>query len=175
MILDLERKYARAFFNVYPHVLHNDFLQRIEQLDIFFDSAKQSLFYLKLSSIPDSLKYDALMRIIARYKSEQELLPLVQLLMDHKRLYLIASVCKALVQLGKLLCGIVCATVTSYPALSYQQTIHIQALLEKRLGKTVELKTRVDRYLIAGFRVLGEYFLYERSVRQKIRRLAHDS
>lgn len=175
MVSELERRYARAFVNIYSQIFSDTFFGKLDELVAFLKGNKNAFFYLKISSIPLQVKHDVLMRVITDYGLASELKPLVILLVRHKRLEHIASILESISSQGKERCGLVEACVSSFPELSLDQIAAVRVFLEKKLSKKVRLNALVDKSLIAGIRVSGETFLFERSIAQHVRRIAHGS
>jgi ATP synthase F1 delta subunit len=167
----LASRYAVAHLNIFGKLYTREHVQLIEQLLHYFQAHKEALFYLKLSCIKPSVKKSILINICARYGLRDDFNELFDLLITHKRLFMIIDVLYALVRTYKERNAIVEWVVKSAIVLQPTDVGVIYQFLEKKTGMRAEYTSVIDKKLVAGIRVQSTTLLWEYSVRQQLKRI----
>jgi F0F1-type ATP synthase delta subunit len=165
------RTYARAYMRVFGKELPDDFLHKIQELQLFFKDHREALFYIKISLIPQLIKQQVLLRLCERYGLTIGISQLLTLLANHKRLYLMNKIVNALGEEYKRVQGIESFTVSAAHDLSDDQINEIRTALAQLIRGKVAITIVRDESLIAGFRAISRNYKWEYSVRQLLRRM----
>lgn len=95
----------------------------------------------------------------------------IRLLVDKNRFGQFQEICKVYVRFYNEHHNIEVAYVQSAVALTDEQIKDIQVMLEKKLGKTVEMKVSVNEELIAGIRVKIKDEILDNSAASKLKKM----
>ena len=168
----IPKKYATAFLNLYIEKLAPDFIKRLDKLIELMRGRHEALFYVKLSCIDDTIKKDILNKLFERFELEKEFRQLINVLAEHKRLFMMYQVLISMRQLYKQRKNIIECTITSSHTLSPQMLEHVQQFFEKKSGnKQVLYNSYKDKALIAGIRIQSDTFLWEHSIAKQLEAL----
>lgn len=166
--LQLARRYARAFYHATPS-LSETIIDHIAAFSQFLKEHKEALTYTTLGSIPTTTKVKVFETAAAEHQCAAEIISLLQLLGEHKRLSLLPLVLDAYVALYNKTHRILKVTVTTVSPLTAEQQNNLsEQLLRLTKAATVQMQLTIDTTLLAGIRVEGETFRWEHSVRKQL-------
>jgi F-type H+-transporting ATPase subunit delta len=165
----LAKKYARAFLSIAQDSITLATIDNMKSLAHYLKEHRETLFYLKLSSINDDIKQEVLKRLYARFELSSMLEGLTHLLAMHKRFFLLPSI---LEQIVKLYCeekSIAEYKISSVVPLTESQKNSLHAFIGRKTGTTPLLTYTLDPTLLAGIRVQGDLIVWEHSLRKQLR------
>ncbi len=169
----LAKKYAHAFLNVLDHTLTLEVMAQIEHFVAFIEQRKTALFYLQLALVGDAIKKESLLKVLQQFKLESLGEKLIELLLSHKRLFLIPEVFNFIVQLAHEQRNMLSFKAESSHELAPKQINELKKFLASQTGKNITLSARIDKTLIAGIRLISPTFEWEHSIRKQLRALSH--
>lgn len=167
----LARRYAKAFLNTFGEQLSIDNQKALCSGAAFFKKHKQTTFLMQLGFLEKDLKLKALAKICNEIELPTFFEKLMQLLVNHKRSFLLEEVFEQLCILFKKQLGTMEFSVKSAGLLSELQKKEIVSFLEKETGKKIFCSYEQDPSLIAGIRLQNECFLWENSIRGRLSRI----
>lgn len=163
------RRYAQAYCNVFRHDITQEFVERILQLIDFLSTQKRILFFFRLPTLDRSIKQKGITTLCERYELPESFKKLGSLLIDHKRAFLLAHVCSAIVHEYNRVSKREQFIITSYPELGQDQKLVLTQALARQTGNTIMSTFKVDKKLIAGIRMCSNVHVWEFSMAQQIR------
>ena len=128
----LAQRYAAAYLNAFGVAYTREHVQRLEQLVQYFQLHKKALFYIKLSCITSSVKKTILLNICSRFGLKDHYGLLCDMLIRHKRLFMIVDVLSCIVHLYKKRQGIIEWVIQSALVLDIAEIEHVYHFLEKK-------------------------------------------
>jgi len=167
----LAQRYAAAYLNIYGTQYTREHIQLIEQLLQYLNKHKKALFYLKLSCINPLVKKSILMNVFARYGLTDTVSTLLDLLIAHKRLFMIIEVLQSIVQTYKKRHAIITWVIKSPAVLQQTDLETIYQFLENKTGMRAEYTSIIDKNVLAGIRIQSGTLLWEYSARQQLKKL----
>lgn len=165
----LAHLYAQAFENVFTAQISDTSVQHLQQAADALAAQSSVSFYLGLTVISDAQKEKTLETFFTSYGCAALLAPLLKLLAQHKRLFLIGEVVQQIIAVYQERHGIVEAQLKTAQPLSAEQQKFIEQYLCTSTAKKVHLTQEIDQTLIAGIRVESAQWLWEYSVAQQLR------
>lgn len=169
----IAKRYATAFLNVLGATLSRASIGNIEELASFMMNHRSAFFYVQLSSMDRQVKEQILLRLFERFSVKNELTPLVKLLAQHKRLFLMPVILVALVQSYLERHNIMRVTINSSHELSEEKVAALTMFLHDISDKKIETQIEIDPALIAGIRMMSTTLLWEQSIAQQLRAMEH--
>jgi len=169
--LELARRYAKAFNNVFSVNLSLTDVENIAQAADYLALRRRTRFFLRLPVIDVSIKKQVLDLVCKRFSLPLSVEKIIDLLLIHKRSYLLHYVFFYLVELYYAHHAIEIFTITSSHQLSQASSEVIKNFLARRTGSTVIYTNKIDQKLIAGIRLESKSFLWEYSIRKHLRRV----
>jgi F-type H+-transporting ATPase subunit delta len=118
-----------------------------------------------------AVKHRVIEEIAAKMKLDVAVRNFIYLLVDHRRLEMLAEIQQAFRDELNVRLGIVEAEVTSARELSAAEKKELTAVLERRTGKKVEARFQEDEALLGGAIVRLGSTIYDGSVRDQLNRL----
>lgn len=164
----IARMYARAFLQATPHFDEAAF-ERCHDLEKFIRTHDHLFFFIPLQSLSREAKQEILVRLAERFELGKLMEPLIGLLTQHKRLFLLAEVCEAIVREYAERHNRVSCRLMSTVELTQKQQKSIIEYIEQVTGKTIDYETHINEALIAGVRVQADIFLFEHSIAQQLK------
>lgn len=165
------RKYAVA----YLHVFGDDFTQadmvQCRRAAEFLKAHRRALFLLKVPLISLEIKKEGLKDFVKKFELPHSMMALVNLLLEHKRAFLLANILLAIIDIYKETNHIHLVTVSSSIALDAQQQKAIEQFLGAQVSGTLLYSYDVDKKLIAGIRLQSDTVLWERSINKRLREI----
>ncbi len=163
------KKYASAVQEIFHDAFSLPVVQRCAELAAYLRIHRDILLLLQLSAIDEEKKRDGLISLTQQYALPQCMIPLVDLLIAHKRAFLFAAVLQALYDLYLEQHNILSFTITSSHPLSQSAVSNIERFLAHKTGSTIIYTCVVDPTLIAGIRLLNTTRFWEYSVARQLR------
>jgi len=168
------KKYATAFVAVFYESLSVPIVQQCAHLATYMREHADILFFLQLSALSNDEKRTGLRSLIQHYELPECLLRLVDVLLEHKRTFLLAAILEDLCDLYSARQQIMSFTITSSHPLSESAVKSIQKFLAYATGNTILYTCVVDPALIAGIRMANTILFWEHSVARQLR-MAHNA
>jgi len=160
----IARKYAKAFLNLYEDQISLEDLDNIRKLEHFFASHKKVIFFLSVPNIQTITKEKLLDELFQRFNLKTLLNPLVHLLSNSKRLFLIDNILTHIKLIYKKRNDITRFTITSSHEMPPQDIKIIEKFLACQTNKTIISTYNIDKKLIAGIRLQSDTLLWEYSI-----------
>jgi F-type H+-transporting ATPase subunit delta len=157
-------KYAQAFVNLYLEDISQESFSNIKNLEFFFDTHKKAIYFLSVPNIQKETKLKLLNEIFEQFKLENLLAPLVKVLAQQKRLFLIDEILKDIRLLYKERKNIMTFKITSSHQINEQDLEIIENFLENKTGKKIIYYYNIDKSLIAGIKLKSSTLLWEYSI-----------
>jgi ATP synthase F1 delta subunit len=173
--LRLAKKYACAFIALYGDQITWESLECFKRFNIFINEHKEALFYAQLSELDGQVVKKAFYKVIQDFKLNQGAEKLVDLLVSHRRIFLIREIIAYIINLMKERLNIMEFTLESSHVLSSQDRESIIQFLSRSTGKQIVYKTKINRRLIAGIQLYSDTFGWEFSVRKQLEALSRVS
>lgn len=166
----LSRKYAVAFVHCYRPALNADFLEKSDQLytQLYDHRFVLASFDLMLSS---KAQKEAIADLITSWLSVDYIKPLIVLLVQKHRLFLLPSIIKKIKEEFLTEKKEVELQVESSSNLSVEQSAIITEFIMHKTGLKPRISYRINKKLIAGIRIASDTFLWERSIQRRLREL----
>lgn len=168
----LARRYAQAYLNIFGKQYTREHIKLVEDLIYFLRTHKEALFYLKLSCIKSSVKKNILSNTFARYGLKDNFDKLLDILIEHKRLFMIFDVLSSIVDEYKKRNTIGEWLIKSASPLQSQDLEIVYQFLEKKTGMRAEYTYKTDPSLIAGIRLQSSTLLWEHSASAQLKKIA---
>jgi ATP synthase F1 delta subunit len=165
--------YAKAFLNFSHITLTVAEYGTLERATNFLKESFSINALLKVSAIPRDAKKRGLLAWCSARGIPFDIAPLLEVLAKHQRLFLFSLVMQELCNEYRKRNNIVKVVVQSTVILKQDQVTCIREFLERITGKHVYGTFVVDKKLIAGIRLQSTTFLWERSLRQRLRDIEH--
>ncbi len=173
------KKYARAFLQSYKSQLQPVDLEPLSDFVYFLKHHQTLAFFAHRASTQDEKKVALYMKIFA-YRSPQarpDLIKAVQkliaILADHGRLPLASGIIDLIVLRFFGVIGYQHATISTAIPVTETQQKDILESFKVLTGKKIDAKFEVDPELIAGMRIISQDYLWDSTLAQKIKALAH--
>lgn len=169
---DVARRYASAMFSLaseqraLPQVREG-----AERLVAALGATPEATEMLANRTIAASTRRALLDKILAAVNVHVTIANLARLLLDRGRIDALPAIVAELVRLIDAESGQVTAEVVSAMPLNEAELGRIRTALGKRLGRVVELTSRVDASLIGGIRIEVGHLVFDGSVRNHLDRL----
>ena len=162
----LATKYARAYLNVFGGSWTFD--TKTDAMLMFLKKHHSLLSYNMLSSIDHPATHKIFTELVLRFNLPESFKKLLNLLLLHKRLVMLADVVKAIHYEYKKRHNIVSWDIISSHLLTDGQLKVIQKYLERKTDKIIEMRSVVDERLIAGICLQSSTLSWEQSIRKKL-------
>jgi len=170
---ELSRRYALACVHVFGAHMHGDDCTSLESAAHFLLQDRRISFFLQMPIIAADVKAEAFKRIMHAYALPPWIMSLFGLLLEHKRLSIVALVLLAIVDLYKRNAGIESIFITSAHELTSEQQRACDLFLSRLTQKKIMSHYAKDASLIAGIRMQGDHVLWEHSIKKQLRDLHH--
>jgi len=168
----LSRLYAHAFGGTVKDRISPDMVNKLEEWSQLWQPRAAAVAYLKLDNISAEVKERIVLDSAAAFESAQVLQPLVHLLVQHGRLWLIGLIIKEYVAWYRLQQGIAFVRMYTVVAPTEQELADVRRWVMNKSGfRQVEIEVILDSTLLAGIRLESSSFVWEHSVRQQLRSL----
>lgn len=165
----IAKKYARALLNVNGAHIQYDDVKRIEKIGSFIKDHPSISIFFKLFIIDDSVYKDNLFSTIKQLGFPDYMHPLIKLLIDSKRLFLLSDICKFIGVYFRKKHNIVEFLITTPQPLSTIHKEKINQFLSAYTQGSIEATYALDQTLIAGVRMQSKTHIWEKSIAQQLR------
>lgn len=167
----LALKYARAFINIYIDSINLQSFDNIKKLEKFFDAHRKSIYFLSVPNIKTETKEKFLNQIFEKFELKTILSPLIKILGQHKRIFLIDEILKNIRRLYKEQKNIIIFKISSSHPIKQDDIAIIEKFLESRTKKKIITSHKLDKSLIAGIKIKSSTFLWEYSIAKQCENL----
>jgi F-type H+-transporting ATPase subunit delta len=169
--LILASQYAHAFLNVFGTQLQVDDYEQLHQAAHFLKNNDAARRFLKIPLIDMQEKKVVLEQLMHAFRLPDVIQRLIDLLLKHKRIYLLAEVFEHMYRNYLHKNSIEFFTIKSSHALSDDEIQDIEKFLNKETGKKIRSTVVVDSSLIAGLQLTSATKVWEYSVRKQLNTL----
>ncbi|MBY0110301.1 MAG: F0F1 ATP synthase subunit delta [Candidatus Babeliaceae bacterium] len=173
------KKYTRAFLQSYKSQLQPVDLEPLSHF-AYFLKHHQTLAFFAHNAISQHEKKVALYIKAFSHRAPQArpefieaIQQLITILADHGRLSLLSGIIDLIVLRFFGVIGYQHATITTAIATTEAQQKDIVESFKILTGKKIDAKFEVDPELIAGMRIISQDYLWDSTLAQKIKALAH--
>jgi ATP synthase F1 delta subunit len=167
----IAKKYAQAFYAVFPQAVTFADLTKLEQAQIFLQTHKRTLFFLQLPQFDTDTQLSMIEDLIGYFLLPHHVAKLFLLLLSHNRSFYIPDVLSFVIQLYKERNNIIDFSIISSHELDEKNRSLIKQFLEHSTDKTIMGNYTIDTSLIAGIRLQSIGYMWEYSVRKQINSL----
>ena len=165
----LSYRYAAAFLNLFDKKLTVHDLEKIEKAACCLSDYRGYIIALSVVQLSDEKKQNLLHAIMVKqFELPVVFERLVHLLIEDRRLVLLADTLKQVAALYRDRHGIAQVLITSSHRLDNEQLSGIKQFLARKTGLDIMYTYRVDKKLIAGVRLQGNSFVWEYSIRKSL-------
>jgi ATP synthase F1 delta subunit len=167
----LVMKYAQAYFNVAQTQLDEQETRCLDEVRYFLIANKKIVFFLGIAVLNKEVLRSALERLFATCKTKAILIQLSFLLIEQRRVFLLADILFYSQELYREKIKQVLCTVTSSASLSMQQQKILEQFVQKQTGASSVICTyKLNPALIAGVRIENETMVWEHSIAKQLAR-----
>ena len=164
----LARKYAQAFYNQYGSTISLELFWQLKDASSYLRYIPGVLFFLGLVSVEDKAKDKMIEVLLEKLKLPSSFGHLIQLLMEHKRIYLFPLVVQVLVDLCQEKHNALLFTISAPEELESGEKEEIERFLHRLSGCHILAEFVLDKKLIAGIRALNKNYMWEYSIESKM-------
>jgi F0F1-type ATP synthase delta subunit len=172
-VAHLAARYARAWSTTFSDQLSEDDLHHFSEAITYLEHHPDIYFMLQLLVIADSVKEQALHMLGELYALPQGYTQLCELLILHKRTFLLELILKKMVELEWEKKNIEWFTISSACPLSSDQQSQCRSFLATMCKKQIRCTYVLSPHLIAGVRMQSNHFLWEHSINKQIQMIRH--
>lgn len=163
------KKYAQAFLNIAGDAFTLDDFKKVCLLERFLRQHRAELFFLRSPIKNDQAKEVFLERLMAPFGDRAQLMLLVQLLMRHRRLFLLPTVARFLCQLYAERHAIAYFSIESSHELTADDCAILVDFLARMTHETILYEYVKEPRLIAGIRLHSDRLLWEYSIHKQLK------
>ena len=165
----IERKYARAFMNLFGNTLTMPVLEKFDDIIQFINNNKKHFFYLKVSAVDNNTKRAFFINLFKQHGAYSNGIDkLIDLLIHDKRLILIAGILHEICNIYMENNGIAEWHVASAHELPQAEKDIIMQFLSRKTHAHIVPTYLIDSTLIAGLRLQSDIYLWEHSVKSQL-------
>lgn len=164
----LVRTYAQAYINAFGDELSLDDIAAIKKAQSFLVKNKTIRALLKFPETKRAAKLNFFMEFCNQFGLVPSLYKLMNLLVEHKRSFLIAPALRLVSSLYEEQYGVLSFSIVSSHSLDTTTLQRVEKFLETKTGKRIVYTHKVDKKLIAGMRLQSSSLLWEYSVAKKL-------
>ncbi len=171
---DIAKKYAQAYFNMYAHLLDQRCVDVLIDLDNFFKENRRIFLYLSIPTIAENVKEHVLNELFRVFNICDNIKAIVYLLLRHKRIELFSDVVYHAVRLFRLSKNVQLFNIFTSHVLLEQEKAEIISFLKRITGFSIVAEFIIDKRLISGIRIRGDYIMWEHSLARLLRDVEQD-
>jgi F-type H+-transporting ATPase subunit delta len=164
----LARRYAMAYIKVAGAAFDEKELARVERLEKFLTTTKESLFFFNLSLIGPETEQEALDLLFKGFKTEKLFKKLMKLICNERRALLVPEMLRSIASLYREQHNIMLFSITTSHDVSDDDKKTINDFLAEKTGKTIGAEYAIDKTLIAGVRAQSDTLLWEQSIKKQL-------
>jgi len=166
------KKYAQAFLNLYiEKISYSDYCS----LKAAARSLKNNGAFFSLLNIPTIAliqKRSSLYAILKELQVPEVLNTVIELIIQHQRIFLIPALLNALVRGYEERKKIISFTISSSHALPTNNLELLKKFLTKKTNAHIIYRYEINKKLIAGIRMQSDLFLWEYSVAKQLKTIS---
>jgi len=167
----VSKKYATAFLNILGlRLVPIDFEHADAAMRYLFNN-QHALGLLKIPGIDTASKQKVLYKFAEKFKLSEPFKQLIDLLLEHKRAFLLPNVLEMVGFINQQRRGIDHFEISSSHPLEKSHIVALEQFLIKKTGQAVHSTYTLDKTLIAGIRLQSSTLLWEYSVRKQLKML----
>ena len=160
----IAKKYAQALLSLYYEKFDNQSLADLLTLEKFFKKNKKISVYLSIPTISESSKQKALETMLDHFEAGNLIKKIAFALLKHRRIELLDKVLHHIIHQLYLKKNILLFEITTSRSLTALEQTEIINFVQKKTGASIEANFLIDKELISGICIKGDYFLWERSL-----------
>lgn len=161
------QNYALALYSLTKEKNSQEYLLALRELEKEFEASPDFLAFLSSYSIPLETRLGSLEKLYG--SSELEYLPrFLGLLVKHHRIRHLGEVEREFAALVNEEHGVLEGIVYSASKLEEKDIKRIESAFQKKLGKKISLKNRVDENILGGVKVALDGKVYDGSLRNRL-------
>ncbi len=165
----IAKKYALAFLNLYGDEYAPDSLEKFAALEEFIKDNQHLYVSLRIPNIPPSTKKLVLDKIAESFSLGGAMKTLMHRLLDDGRIEILDKVLRHIGWTYKRKYNIERFDVATSHTITKNQKDKIIAFIKSRSDATLHTRFVIDPSLIVGVRIESNTFLWERSVKYRLR------
>jgi F0F1-type ATP synthase delta subunit len=167
--LIVAKKYAEAFIKVCYPKPSQDLIIRF--LHLYQICKLKKLFFVNLTCLKIALpeKMTALNSLREALNLEEADLSLLKLILQKGRIFALQAICKQIVQTAAKKINLSIFLVSTSEAVTLAQKDSIINFLNRSTTKNLLVIFRIDPALISGVRIESDCFLYEKSIKSRLK------
>lgn len=166
-------KYAKAFLNYIGDVLQPSHCETLQKAATAFKQHSDDITLLKIPNISANVKKEGLLAWFKALEIPVDITKLLDILAGHQRLFLFPTILQELCEEYYKRNNIVEFCIKATLPLNKEQIDSVHAFLEHKSGKRIRSTFMLEKNLIAGIRLQSDTYLWEYSLRQRIRNIAN--
>ncbi len=163
------RRYATAFLNLYHDQISLDDCFAIQESIPKLKAHQGWSAFFELPNVSSETRNEMITLLLKNLSLSSVLSPLVKLLDNHKRIWLLPEVLAVLRSIFFERNQLLFFQIKSCPQLSSEQLEKVVSFLMKQTKKKILYKTVEDGALLAGIRAESDILLWEYSIAKKLR------
>jgi len=167
----LSRRYAQAFLRVFSHKIKVSDLDCLKQAALFLKKRPHGMFLMELSLLSEELKQKLVDDLCQKFTLPDGCKKLCFLLIKSRRVSLLSDIFNHIIIFKEQELHIAHFKVTSSTGLSHEQKEQVVRFLDNSIHGSINCTYQVDTSLIAGIRLQSTSFLWEKSVKKRLRDL----
>ncbi len=165
----IAKKYAVAFLNMYGEEYGADSLEKFAALEEFIKDNQNLYISLRIPNIPPSTKKLVLDKMAESFSLGDAMQILMHRLLDDGRIEILDKVLRHIVWVYKRKYNIERFDVATSHTITKAQKEKIVAFIKSRSDAQLLTRFVIDPSLIVGVRIESNTFLWERSVKYRLR------
>ncbi len=165
----IAKKYALAFLNVYGDEYTKESLEKFAGLEEFIQENQHLYVSLRIPNIPLSTKKMVLDKLAESYSLGESMKTLMHRLLDDGRIEILDKILRHIGWVYKRKYNIERFDVATSHTITKAQKEKIIAFIKSRSDAQLLTRFVVDPSLIVGVRIESNTFLWERSVKYRLR------
>lgn len=169
--MELARKYAKAFINVFIDKLNAQEIEHVKRLAKFLGQYRRVLFYVQLAFLDGETTKKDFFDLLIKFNLDSLFTNLINLLESQQRLFLLPKILEYIVKLYNEHHGIMEFTIISSHRLNESELSEIVNFLSIKTGKKILYTALIDKRLIAGLKLYSDTYGWEHSVRKQLEAL----
>ena len=170
----IAKKYALAYLNLYLDELTDKMVDDLAKLRKFLYKNKNLYAYLSIPKLSLKTKLSFVDRLCDAFHLAQGEIRLIRLLMEQKRIDLLDTTLKKIIEEYHIKKGVVLLNVyTSHETNDTQKAI-IKNFVHNLIKQKIEIKFFTDKSLISGIRIKSSTLMWEHSVRKHIKKFKNN-
>lgn len=165
----LAKKYAQAFLNLYLNKISFNDYEALKKAAVYLKKNHAFFSLLNVQTISLEQKKSSLQKLFHELDVPEIITRLIELIVQHQRIFLIPALFDALVRGYEKRKKIISFTISSSHALQNNDLEILKNFLAKKTAAHIIYTFDINKKLIAGIRMKSDLFLWEYSVAQQLK------